>query len=348
MAKKKASVKPSQPAENEDAASPDRLTDQPATESAEETTTPTRYVLVMYQSPFGVINSMNHRLFVDIQDILDETVESSPEDTSIDVWIESPGGSANVAYKIALELRSRAHQLHAVVPDYAKSAATLLLLGFDHIYMDAAAELGPLDVQVEHPDRENVTVSGLDMAKALGFLSEFSAEFILQSGADIIDATKLSRETVLERFSHFVATFLEPVVAKLDPQLIHKASNDLDLATKYATTLLANRNVPEDHELASPEHLASHLVNHYPAHEFAISREEARGIGLPVSDVQEYDLWNMAKHLHRKFRKQLFSDPRTDTVFHMFNVDDVLNDEPPTEGHDDAETTNSSDAKAEE
>ena len=60
--------------------------------------------------------------------------------TTVDLWLDSPGGSARDAYKIALLLRSIAGHIRVVIPDYAKSAATLLslvaderLLGLDEI-----------------------------------------------------------------------------------------------------------------------------------------------------------------------------------------------------------------------
>ena len=79
---------------------------------------------------------------------MEEEIESPKECTEIDVWLDSPGGKANAAYKIALLLRSRAAKLRVVVSDYAKSAATLLVLAADEIYMAGAAELGPLDAQI--------------------------------------------------------------------------------------------------------------------------------------------------------------------------------------------------------
>lgn len=75
-----------------------------------------------------------------------------------------------------LDLQYRCRKLRAVVPDYAKSAATLFLLGVDEFFMAPSAELGPLDAQIEYPDREGVTVSALDVSKALGFLGDFAAD----------------------------------------------------------------------------------------------------------------------------------------------------------------------------
>ena len=86
--------------------------------------------------------------------------------TEIDLWLESPGGDAHVSYKIALLLRSYTPKLRVIVPDYAKSAATLLSLAADEIYMARAAELGPLDAQIGY-EKEGMTISALDRARSL-------------------------------------------------------------------------------------------------------------------------------------------------------------------------------------
>jgi len=75
--------------------------------------------------------------------------------------IDSAGGKANAAYELATLLRRHCGGFVAVVPRRAKSAATLLALGADKIFMNENAELGPLDVQIWDPDREE-SLSGLD------------------------------------------------------------------------------------------------------------------------------------------------------------------------------------------
>src|SRR6266566_4502600 len=56
---------------------------------------------------------------------------------------------ANVAYRLAKYFRSHCKQLNIIIPMIAKSAATLLCLNADTIYMGEFAELGPLDAQLK-------------------------------------------------------------------------------------------------------------------------------------------------------------------------------------------------------
>jgi len=111
----------------------------------------TRYYLVLFQSGEEEDNlgELSRFVFDYVQARLKENISSPSKETEIDVWLDSPGGSASVAYKLLLELRHRCKKLRIVIPDFAKSAATLLAIGGDEIYMAPAAELGPLDAQIE-------------------------------------------------------------------------------------------------------------------------------------------------------------------------------------------------------
>lgn len=66
----------------------------------------------------------------------------------IDVFLHSPGGSAEATESIVKMLRDRFEKIRFIVTGTAKSAATMLALSGDSILMDGAAELGPIDPQV--------------------------------------------------------------------------------------------------------------------------------------------------------------------------------------------------------
>ena len=89
-----------------------------------------------------------------------------PAAQPIALVVDSGGGSAKCAYQIAKYLRKTCGGFTAVVPEWAKSAATLLVLGADHVILGRNAELGPLDVQIVDPDREQ-RISALDEVRLL-------------------------------------------------------------------------------------------------------------------------------------------------------------------------------------
>lgn len=281
-----------------------------------------RYIAVIFNE-----GSLGIETFREIRRQLRRAAVHGIAGAEVDVWLESPGGSASAAYKIALEFRSYFSVVRVVVPEYAKSAATLLAISADEIVMASSAELGPLDVQIEHPDRENVTISGLDESRALGFLADFAANYIVQGGFRVYHATELSRRDVLREFSTFTAHLLQPLVAKLDPQLWHRAAQDLDLGARYAVAMLFMRNLsPEVEALQSePRTLVHHLVEHYPAHEFLISRDEARhNLCLPITNLENYDKMEQLYRLHEAFQEGRMECSSYIAVFHESECDDMI------------------------
>jgi ClpP class serine protease len=66
------------------------------------------------------------------------------------LMINSPGGDPNTAEKLMLMCRNRFTEgFTVIVPNYAKSAATMICLGSDKILMGYMAELGPIDPQLQ-------------------------------------------------------------------------------------------------------------------------------------------------------------------------------------------------------
>jgi hypothetical protein len=78
-----------------------------------------------------------------------------PVGASIDFLLQTTGGDIDAADKIVRILRRRtgaSGELRVVVPDYAKSAGTLIALGADIIVMSDSSELGPIDPQIVSRD----------------------------------------------------------------------------------------------------------------------------------------------------------------------------------------------------
>lgn len=67
----------------------------------------------------------------------------------IDLLLHSPGGSGEVAEKFVQMCRSCCTDFRVIVPNFAKSAATMIALGADVIVMGDRSELGPIDPQYE-------------------------------------------------------------------------------------------------------------------------------------------------------------------------------------------------------
>jgi Serine dehydrogenase proteinase len=279
----------------------DEITEaEPSTDAPEIACAPHRYVILIHQAvSSGELGTIDYKLFQKVRDIIDEQIETPRDRTEIDVWLESGGGDASAAYKIGLLLRSRARMLRVVVPDYAKSAATLLSLAADEIYMAEAAELGPLDAQIGY-EKAGMTISALDVARSLEDLVEKGISMVLSGGAAVLETTQLSRAESVSAMVDFATKFMAPMIDKLDPTMIHWSSSLLSESAHYARRLLRMRQGGERTMSDKLRKLPEDLVGLYPAHGFVISRDEARELGLPVVDLERYDYHDVVVKLARR------------------------------------------------
>src|SRR5207244_3655946 len=88
---------------------------------------------------------------------------------NVDVLVHSPGGMAEAAESIVKLLRARFNGVRFIVPNIAKSAATMLALSGDEILMDSDAELGPIDPQFNLRKADGTTV----VAPAQAIIDQF-------------------------------------------------------------------------------------------------------------------------------------------------------------------------------
>ena len=101
------------------------------------------YAADFNKSRQGIDVSLMQDDFYTIQDMLRE----SDKDT-IDVYLETPGGSGETAEEVARFLHNKFREVNFVIVGEAKSAGTILALSGDNIYMSETGSLGPIDAQV--------------------------------------------------------------------------------------------------------------------------------------------------------------------------------------------------------
>jgi hypothetical protein len=82
----------------------------------------------------------------------------------ISVVLETTGGYIEVTQRIAGALRHKYRVVDFIVPNYAYSAGTVLVMSGDSIWMDYFSILGPIDPQLPKDDR---------MVPALGYLEQY-------------------------------------------------------------------------------------------------------------------------------------------------------------------------------
>lgn len=67
---------------------------------------------------------------------------------SVDLILETPGGSGETAEDIVKLLRAKYSHVGVIVPGAAKSAGTIIAMAADEILMEPASALGPIDAQI--------------------------------------------------------------------------------------------------------------------------------------------------------------------------------------------------------
>jgi len=160
----------------------------------------------------------------------------------------------------------------------AKSAATLLTLGADEIILGEFGELGPLDVQVLDPEREE-RLSGLDEVHSLERLNAFAMTALDKAMILFANRTGMKAKTLLPHVSRFVADLTGPLFGHIDVVHYTQMSRALKEGEEYARRLLRRRHGSDDANA-----IARQLVENYPEHGFIIDQEEAKILGIRLKE----------------------------------------------------------------
>lgn len=107
---------------------------------------------------------MIDQIFPDSVTYFEDLLFDADPDQDLHMMLASPGGDGEVAVRLARAAQSRCREFTVLVPDQAKSAATILALGAHHILMGPTSDLGPVDPQFR---LGNSLVSAKDMIEAV-------------------------------------------------------------------------------------------------------------------------------------------------------------------------------------
>ena len=238
--------------------------------------------LVSYILRFGHAKTLMHT--ADIPSL--ETVLNSVTGAEqINLLLHSPGGDGTVAEKMVDMCRAHLsgdnRKFRVIVPNIAKSAATVLTLGADQILMGYCSELGPIDPQVP------IAVSGITQ-----WVSAFA----------FVEARDKLMARISEAVKNNEATIgLLTQLAGLNIPFTDEMENQIGFAKKTAVTLLDKYMLkpkypePEARATAANE-IAEKLLSKqlFPAHGHYIDGASASQIGLAVEVLDKDDeLWKL-------------------------------------------------------
>ena len=122
----------------------------------------TERFLICYVSGIQCVIDENDTMpFVDL-------LHRVPTNRDVDLLLHTSGGSIDAAEKLMGMMRRHvdSSRLRIIVPDFAKSAGTLMVLGADSVVMSDMSELGPIDPQTRLFDRWQSVQNYLDAYSA--------------------------------------------------------------------------------------------------------------------------------------------------------------------------------------
>jgi len=206
---------------------------------------------------------------------------------TLDVLLDSIGGDIDAMYRLVNVLRARVKRLRAIVPAWAKSAATLFCLGADEICMARGAELGPLDAQVPAPGEPGEWVSALDGFKALEFLRQYAFETLDLTVKMILRRTpNISVKDAVKQAVDFVSVIVTPLYQQVKPRELGEWSRRLEVGEYYARRVMVRYSYPTKTGDDIDE-ILDKIVRGYPSHRFVIDLQEAQALGLNVHALND-------------------------------------------------------------
>jgi hypothetical protein len=210
---------------------------------------------------------------IDYSDILPiaDQIDNLPGD-EVDIILETPGGSAEIAEDIMKLLRNRFSKVGVIVPGTAKSAGTIMAMAGDEILMGPTSSLGPIDAQVVHQDKV------------------FSADAFLEG------LEKIKRE--VEETGQLNKAYI-PILQGISPGEIQSCENAQKFSSTLVTNWLANfkfkawtthsssgEPVTDEEKKSRAKEIADHLCDHghWLTHNRSIKIEDFDQMRLKVVD----------------------------------------------------------------
>ncbi len=203
------------------------------------------------------------------------------------LYIYSSGGVMETPWKIVTMLREFCDELDVIVPYKAHSAATMIAIGADKIYMTRKAELSPIDpaLQVVAPQEG-----------AAPRLPDLGVEDVAAYVTFIRERAKLTDQSA-------VAALVQTLAQHLTPPLLGRLERTYSHIRLVARNLLSLHKPPfEDRQISA---ITEALTEKIYAHGHGIGRKEANEIGLDVrilTDVEEGVVWSLYELYESVFR----------------------------------------------
>ncbi len=221
-------------------------------------------------------------VFPDSVGFLEDLIHDADPEQDLHLLLDSPGGDGETAIRLVRSMQARCRELTVLIPDQAKSAATLLALGAHHIVMGPTSDLGPVDPQFRVP--------------------RGSGGYDLVAAKDMLEAVERAEKAVAEEPATFPlhAALLADVTGLMAATARSAIARTDDLVVECLASC-SGRSDEEVAELAQSLH--EPLIDAPRSHAAVFGAEAARRAGLPVRVVDPRSpQWQLIWRLYIKYR----------------------------------------------
>lgn len=257
-----------------------------------------RKLLVYFANPFS------SHAFIDAMDIapFGDLLHRISQDSEIDLLLQSPGGDIDKAEKIVYMCRSRCTSFRVIVPESAKSAATMIALAADEIVMGYTSELGPIDPQI---------------------ITLVEGKLVQRPAKSFLDGLEQIKKEVEKNQGQLSPVYF-PLLTHLDPSLIDYCVKAIERTKAFAKKWLMKGMCKGDVESAS--RIAEELTDNqkYLSHGSVIDWQEAIRIGLKITYLPpEEELWEILWRLYCIYLADLQTGPEGQVFSKVFESEHV-------------------------
>ena len=226
--------------------------------------------VIVYAADLNKGSALVHMNYSDILPFTDQLANLGGK--ALDLVLETPGGSGEVAEQIVRILRTKYDDIGVIIPGWAKSAGTMVALAGDEILMGPSSALGPIDAQMTWQGKV------------------FSVEALLEG------FERIKRE--VEESGILNKAYI-PILQGISPGELESARNMRDFSQTLVTDWLvrykfrrwvvhsrSGEPVKEEERAAQAAEIAAELCNHskWKTHGRSIRIDDLKSMGLQILD----------------------------------------------------------------
>ena len=208
--------------------------------------------------------------------LFEDLIYDANPNVDLHLLLYSPGGDGETAVRLVRAAQARCRELTVIVPDAAKSAATLLAMGAHHILMAPTSDLGPIDPQ-------------------------FVRDGNLVAAKDIIAAVDDAAKKVQEAPDTY--PLYASLLSNVDALEVQQARSALDRTEDLLYEALKSNPGRDDACVRDlSDRLKEPLITRPRTHAALFGMQDAKAAGLPVREVDlQGEQWKLIWRLWAKY-----------------------------------------------